>query len=131
MRHTVLQTVLKTSLQDQLGDGAKKSLGTISDEFKKRNLPHPVRLGLVGTPGVSLSGHSIDRVQKILETYIPRTLRMGEAAMRLWENSSAPAGESLEEALANLDPDQRRAIEALVRQMRSSTQDDAKGNATS
>jgi putative ATP-dependent endonuclease of the OLD family len=55
VRQTVLQAVMKTPLHDQLGDGPKSALTAISDGFKKRNLPHPVRLGLVGTPGVSLA----------------------------------------------------------------------------
>ena len=55
VRQTVLQAVMKTPLHDQLDDGPKSALTTISDGFKKRNLPHPVRLGLVGTPGVSLA----------------------------------------------------------------------------
>jgi putative ATP-dependent endonuclease of the OLD family len=49
------QDVMKTPLHDQLEDAPKSALGTISDGFKKRNLPHPIRLGLVGTPGVSLA----------------------------------------------------------------------------
>jgi putative ATP-dependent endonuclease of the OLD family len=55
VRHTVLQAVMKTPLHDQLDDGPKSALAAISDGFKRRNLPHPVRLGLVGTPGVSLA----------------------------------------------------------------------------
>ncbi|WP_161494858.1 ATP-dependent nuclease [Bradyrhizobium canariense] len=55
VRQTVLQAVMKTPLHDQLNDGPKSALTAISDGFKKRNLPHPVRLGLVGTPGVSLA----------------------------------------------------------------------------
>ena len=55
VRQTVLQAVMKTPLHDQLGDSPKSALKAISDEFEKRNLPHPVRLGLVGTPGVSLA----------------------------------------------------------------------------
>jgi putative ATP-dependent endonuclease of the OLD family len=55
VRQTVLQAVMKTPLHDQLEDGSKSALLAISDGFRKRNLPHPVRLGLVGTPGVSLA----------------------------------------------------------------------------
>jgi putative ATP-dependent endonuclease of the OLD family len=55
VRQTVLQAVMKTPLHDQLGDSPKSALNAISAEFEKRNLPHPVRLGLVGTPGVSLA----------------------------------------------------------------------------
>ena len=55
VRRTVLQAVMKTPLHDQLEEGPKSALTAISDGFKKRNLPHPIRLGLVGTPGVSLA----------------------------------------------------------------------------
>ena len=55
VRQTVLQAVMKTPLHDQLDAGPKAALQTISEGFKTRNLPHPVRLGLVGTPGVSLA----------------------------------------------------------------------------
>lgn len=55
VRQTVLQAVMKTPLHDQLDAGPRKALEEISKGFAKRNLPHPVRLGLVGTPGVSLA----------------------------------------------------------------------------
>jgi putative ATP-dependent endonuclease of OLD family len=55
VRQTVLQLVMKTPLHDRLEDGSKAALDAISDGFKKRNLPHPIRLGLIGTPGVSLA----------------------------------------------------------------------------
>jgi putative ATP-dependent endonuclease of the OLD family len=55
VRQAVLQLVMKTPLHDQLGHGPKTALLAISDEFEKRNLPHPLRLGLIGTPGVSLA----------------------------------------------------------------------------
>lgn len=55
VRQTVLQAVMKTPLHDQLEAGPRAALKTISEGFETRNLPHPVRLGLVGTPGVSLA----------------------------------------------------------------------------
>jgi putative ATP-dependent endonuclease of the OLD family len=55
VRQTVLQAVMKTPLHDQLEAGPRTALKAISDGFKTRNLPNPVRLGLVGTPGVSLA----------------------------------------------------------------------------
>jgi putative ATP-dependent endonuclease of OLD family len=55
LRQTVLQLVMKTPVHDQLEDKSKSALDAISDGFKKRNLPHPLRLGLIGTPGVSLA----------------------------------------------------------------------------
>lgn len=55
VRQTVMKTVMKTGLHDELDDGPKSALKAIGDSFQKRNLPHPVRLGLVGAPGVSLA----------------------------------------------------------------------------
>jgi putative ATP-dependent endonuclease of OLD family len=55
LRQTILQAVMKTPLYDQLDAGPKAALTAISEGFETRNLPHPVRLGLVGTPGVSLA----------------------------------------------------------------------------
>lgn len=55
VRQTVLQAVMKTPLHDQLGEGPRSALESISEGFVKRNLPNPIRLGLVGTPGVSLA----------------------------------------------------------------------------
>jgi putative ATP-dependent endonuclease of the OLD family len=55
VRRTVMQAVMNTPLHDQLEDGPKSALAAISDGFAARNLPNPVRLGLVGTPGVSLA----------------------------------------------------------------------------
>ena len=55
VRQTVLQAVMKTPLHDQLREGPRSALESISEGFVKRNLPNPVRLGLVGTPGVSLA----------------------------------------------------------------------------
>lgn len=55
VRQTVLQAVMKTPLHEQLDAGPKAALKSISEWFETRNLPHPIRLGLVGRPGVSLA----------------------------------------------------------------------------
>ena len=55
LRQTILQAVVKTRIYDQLGDEPKETLQQIEDQFTKKSLPHPIRLGLVGTPGVSLA----------------------------------------------------------------------------
>ena len=55
IRQAVMQAVMKTPVHDQLDKGPKSALDKISEGFKSRNLPHPVRLGLIGTPGVSLA----------------------------------------------------------------------------
>lgn len=55
VRHAVLQAILKTSIHDQLEREPREALKQIEDRFQKRSLPHPIRLGLIGTPGVSLA----------------------------------------------------------------------------
>lgn len=55
IRQSVLQVILKTPIHDQLGEDSQTALSSIETQFKKKSLPHPVRLGLVGTPGVSLA----------------------------------------------------------------------------
>lgn len=55
LRHSILQAILKTSLHDELGIEPTRALEHIEGEFKARSLPHPVRLGFIGTPGVSLA----------------------------------------------------------------------------
>lgn len=55
LRQSILQAILNTPIHDRLGEEPKEALGRIDRQFSKRGLPHPVRLGLVGTPGVSLA----------------------------------------------------------------------------
>lgn len=55
LRQSILQAILKTPIHDQLGEAPKEALGQIEKRFSEKNLPHPIRLGLVGTPGVSLA----------------------------------------------------------------------------
>ena len=55
LRQSILQAILKTPIHDQLGTEPKEALKRIEDKFRERSLPHPVRLGLIGTPGVSLA----------------------------------------------------------------------------
>jgi putative ATP-dependent endonuclease of OLD family len=55
LRQSILQAILNTPIHDRLGDEPKQALGRIDRQFSKRSLPSPVRLGLVGTPGVSLA----------------------------------------------------------------------------
>ncbi|HUA78599.1 MAG TPA: AAA family ATPase [Acetobacteraceae bacterium] len=55
LRLSILQAILNTPIHDRLGEKPKEALGRIDEQFRKHSLPHPVRLGLVGTPGVSLS----------------------------------------------------------------------------
>lgn len=55
LRQSILQAILNTPIHDRLGKEPKEALGRIDKQFSERSLPHPVRLGLVGTPGVSLA----------------------------------------------------------------------------
>ncbi|WP_281301816.1 MULTISPECIES: AAA family ATPase [unclassified Iodidimonas] len=55
LRQSILQAILNTPIHDRLGEEPKEALGRIDKQFSKRSLPNPVRLGLVGTPGVSLA----------------------------------------------------------------------------
>ncbi len=45
--------------------------------------------GASNTQIAALSGHRIDRVQKILDTYIPRRSEVALGAITAWENGSA------------------------------------------
>lgn len=55
LRQSIRQAILNTPIHDRLGDEPREALGRIDRQFSKRSLPNPVRLGLVGTPGVSLA----------------------------------------------------------------------------
>jgi putative ATP-dependent endonuclease of OLD family len=55
LRQSILQAILNTPIHDRLGNEPKEALGRIDKQFRERSLPNPVRLGLVGTPGVSLA----------------------------------------------------------------------------
>lgn len=58
-----------------------------------------VRLAEAGctTPEISaISGHSIERTERILEVYLPRTLPMGRAAILKWENKPGEFSNALE-----------------------------------
>jgi putative ATP-dependent endonuclease of the OLD family len=55
LKQSILQAILNTPIHDRLGKEPKEALGRIDKQFSERSLPHPVRLGLVGTPGVSLA----------------------------------------------------------------------------
>ncbi|MBV9825142.1 MAG: AAA family ATPase [Alphaproteobacteria bacterium] len=55
LRQSILQAISNTPIHDQLGKEPKEALGRIDRQFRARGLPCPVRLGLVGTPGVSLA----------------------------------------------------------------------------
>lgn len=55
LRQSILQAILNTPIHDRLSNAPREALGRIDKQFCARSLPHPVRLGLVGTPGVSLA----------------------------------------------------------------------------
>lgn len=55
LRQSILQSILKTPIHNELGTDPKAALKRIQDKFEKKGLPHPIRLGLVGAPGVPLA----------------------------------------------------------------------------
>lgn len=60
-----------------------------------------VALGEAGCSTVeisAISGHDIDSTQKILETYLPRTLPMARNAIRKWENKTGKVSNALDES---------------------------------
>lgn len=58
-----------------------------------------VRLGEIGVPIqqiAAVSGHTIEQTQRILETYLPRTAKMSEAAILAWEQNSEAESDASE-----------------------------------
>jgi hypothetical protein len=73
-----------------------RALAGLRDELQPRDLRRTamVRMNEAGAELrhiAAVSGHSISKTQKILETYLPRTLKMAKSAMAAWERSGAPA----------------------------------------
>lgn len=59
-----------------------------------------VRLGEAGCTGIEISaitGHSLDETQRILETYVPRTLKMARNALAKWENKPGVLSNALDD----------------------------------
>jgi putative ATP-dependent endonuclease of OLD family len=101
LRHSVLQAVMKTPIHDQLGDDSKVALSSIGTQFAQKNLPNPVRLGLIGTPGVSLAasvGLTVGETDKVA---LPLT-SWGTGTRRLAALEIASLGTS-EKAIAVVD----------------------------
>jgi putative ATP-dependent endonuclease of OLD family len=71
LRQSVLQAILNTPIHDGLGEEPKEALDRIDKQFRGRGLPHPIRLGLVGTPGVSLAASVGLMVGKDDESALP------------------------------------------------------------
>lgn len=55
LRQSVLKSVLKTPIHERLAKEPQTALEQIEKTFVEKGLPSPIRLGLVGTPGVSLA----------------------------------------------------------------------------
>ena len=55
LRDTILQTIFRTSIHDALDLDVQTKLKDVEDKFLTESLPSPVRLGLVGAPGVSMA----------------------------------------------------------------------------
>src|SRR6185437_12975793 len=115
VRQSVLQAILKTPIHDQLGAEPKVALKTIEGRFEKKSLPHPIRLGLVGTPGVSLAASVGLMVGESDETSLPLpawgtgTRRMAslELASILTETGSLAV---VDEPESGLEPYRQRAF---------------------
>ena len=70
--------------------GLRKSCGL--EHLQARDLRRTA-IVLMGEAGATeaqiaaVSGHSIERTRQILETYLPRTLKMAQEGIRKWEQS--------------------------------------------
>jgi hypothetical protein len=89
-----------------------RTLAGVRDELQPRDLRRTamVRMSEAGAELrhiAAVSGHSISKTQKILETYLPRTLKMAASAIAAWEKSNAPvAGAAAITAGAGFSADQ-------------------------
>jgi putative ATP-dependent endonuclease of the OLD family len=115
LRQTVVQSVLKTPIHDQLGTEPANALGEIESSFKNSHLPHPVRLGLVGTPGVSLAASVGLTIGASDETALPLA-SWGSGTRRLAALEIAALGISkdsvavVDEPETGLEPYRQRAL---------------------
>jgi putative ATP-dependent endonuclease of OLD family len=115
LRQSILQAILNTPIHDRLGDEPKEALGRIERQFSKRSLPNPVRLGLVGTPGVSLAASVGLMVGESDESALPlpawgtgtRRLATLELASILAESVSLAV---VDEPESGLEPYRQRAF---------------------
>src|SRR6185312_3424868 len=115
LRQSVLQVILKTPIHDHLGAGPKKALALIECQFKKKSLPSPIRLGLVGTPGVSLAASVGLMAGKNDDTALPLpswgtgTRRMASLELASILTSSASLA-VVDEPESGLEPYRQRAF---------------------
>jgi integrase len=87
-------------------------------DFRRTAMVRMAEAGVRVQDIAAVSGHSIDQTQTILDTYIPRTYRMAQNAIRQWE-----AGAPTSEVLAALDPAQLEALaKALAKELRAGGQ---------
>lgn len=115
LRQSILQAILNTPIHDRLGDEPKEALVRIDGHFSKRSLPNPVRLGLVGTPGVSLAASVGLMIGENDETALPlpawgtgtRRLATLELASILAESVSLAV---VDEPETGLEPYRQRAF---------------------
>lgn len=115
LRQSILQAILNTTIHDRLGDQPKQALVRIDRQFSKRSLPSPVRLGLVGTPGVSLAASVGLMVGENDESALPlpawgtgtRRLAALELASILTESVSLAV---VDEPESGLEPYRQRAF---------------------
>jgi putative ATP-dependent endonuclease of the OLD family len=115
LRQSILQAILNTPIHDRLGEKPKDALARIDERFGKRSLPRPVRLGLVGTPGVSLAASVGLMIGQDDESALPlpawgtgtRRLATLELASILVESSSLAV---VDEPESGLEPYRQRAF---------------------
>lgn len=115
LRHSILQAIVSTPIHDELGHEPKHALSEIGERFSSRSLPHPVRLGLVGTPGVSLAASVGLMVGENDETALPlpaygtgtRRLASVELASLLADSVSLAV---IDEPESGLEPYRQRGL---------------------
>jgi putative ATP-dependent endonuclease of OLD family len=111
--------VLKTPIHDRLGGEPQAALGEIEKVFDKKGLPSPIRLGLVGTPGVSLAASVGLTIGDRDETALPLT-SWGTGTRRLAALEIAALGVShgaiavVDEPETGLEPYRQRVFIADI-----------------
>lgn len=115
VRQAVVQTVMQTKVNDRLGPEPTKALKDIDKEFRQNSLPNPVRLGLVGIPGVSLAASVGLTIGASDETALP-LVSWGSGTRRLSALELAGFGQSkhsiaaIDEPETGLEPYRQRAF---------------------
>ena len=115
LRQSILQAILNTPIHDRLGEKPKEALRRIDDLFGRRGLPHPVRLGHIGTPGVSLAASVGLMIGETDESALPLPAwGTGTRRLATLELASIPADSAslavVDEPESGLEPYRQRAF---------------------